>query len=157
MTAAGNETDEAQRAARGEPAPSASVAESAAALDTVLVEMEDVLRDLSARTLDAATRATPQQVRQRYTDLDRTLRRLRTDLRSVSDMAVPSPVRRAAADAAALGEPLHRLAGVTGGRPIPARSQGRDVSKETRRSRGFASSCPLTGRTLPCRRMAQGP
>lgn len=88
-----------QSEAASEPAPSSSVAESAEALDTVLQEMEDVLRDLSEGTRRAAARATPQQMRRRYADMERALLRLRTDLHRVSHMAVPPPVRRAATEA----------------------------------------------------------
>ncbi|MGE3961205.1 MAG: MFS transporter [Dehalococcoidia bacterium] len=73
------------------PSPSfedpSSVAESAAALDRVLDEMEQALRDLGTSALSAS-------------QADRTLRRIGQDLARLRGMAVlPAPVRRAAAEA----------------------------------------------------------
>lgn len=76
------------RASRPSEDPS-TVEESVAALDRVLEEMEDALRDLGSSARSAA-------------QVDRTLRHLRRvggDLRRLRGMSVPASVRRAAAEA----------------------------------------------------------
>lgn len=81
------------------PSPSASVEDSAAALDHVLVEMEGALRALGARTRGVASKATPGPMRRAGADLDRRLRHLGGDLHRVSEMTLPDPVRSAVEDA----------------------------------------------------------
>ncbi len=76
-------TDPTYRSPTDDPS---SVAESAAALDRVLDEMEVALRDLGSNALSA-------------TQVDRTLRRLGADLRRLRAPTVPAPIRRAAAEA----------------------------------------------------------
>lgn len=63
-----------------------NVAESAAALDRVIEEMEQALRDLGSSALTAS-------------QADRTLRRIGRDLDRLRGMALPAPLRRAAAEA----------------------------------------------------------
>ncbi|MCA9847711.1 MAG: MFS transporter [Dehalococcoidia bacterium] len=64
----------------------ANVAESAAALDRVIEEMEQALRDLGTSAVSAS-------------QADRTLRRIGRDLDRLRGMALPAPLRRAAAEA----------------------------------------------------------
>ena len=87
MTESASQPDQPASSPEGRPYEDpANVAESAAALDRVIEEMEQALRDLGTSALSAS-------------QADRTLRRIGRDLDRLRGMALPAPLRRAAAEA----------------------------------------------------------
>ncbi len=119
---------------RDRATPDRSLAETEAALDETLVELEVVLRLARAELTAASSSATPDVVRRASADLERSLRATADHLRRLGEGAVPDPVRGAGRDAEQLlrdaGDRLMRVAHA--GTPAQVQQAARETEGRVR-------------------------